>query len=44
MNVPQKTAPGNQAIAFGDSHLQWINTKLFNESLPNCRGSLKYFI
>ena len=54
MNVPHKIAPGNQsnasateygkkAIVIGDSHLQRINGKLFNESLSNCRSSLKYF-
>ena len=54
MNVPHKIAPRNQsnasateygkkAIVIGDSHLQRINGKLFNESLSNCRSSLKYF-
>ena len=54
MNVPQKIAPGNRTytsttkygkktIVIGDSHLQRINRKLLNESLPNCRGTLKYF-
>ena len=54
MNVPQKIAPGNwsyanatkfgkKTIFIGDSHLRRINRK-FDESLPNCKGSLKYFI
>ena len=54
INFPQKIAPGNEtyvsatnygegAIVFGDSHLRRIVRKLFNESLPNCRGSFKYF-
>ena len=30
-------------MVIGDSHLRRINRKLFNESLPKCRGSLKYF-
>ena len=41
MPVQQKYR--KKAIAIGDSHLQWINTKLFNESLPIYRGSLKHF-
>ena len=54
MNVPQKIVPenrtyastskyGKKEIVIGDSHLQRINKKLFNKSLPNYRGSLKYF-
>ena len=34
---------GKKANVVGDSHLQKINRKLFNESLPDCGGSLKYF-
>ena len=54
MNVPQKIASGSctyasmrkygkKAVFIGDSHLRRINRKLFKESLPNCRGSRKYF-
>ena len=52
--VPQKIVPehwthatatkyGKKVIVIGDSDLWRINRKLFNKSLPNCRGSLKYF-
>ena len=34
---------GKKIFFIGDSHLRRINRK-FNESLPNCKGSLKYFI
>ena len=54
MNVPQKialrnwsyasvTKYGKIAIVIGDSHLWRINRKSFNESLPNFKGSRKYF-
>ena len=34
---------GKRVIVIGDYHLQRINRKLLNKSLPNCRGTLKYF-
>ena len=53
VNVPQKIAPGNltygkkygkKAIVIGDSHLQRINRKLFNESLPTVGGVLNILV
>ena len=54
ISVSQKVVPGNRtyasatkygkkAIVIGDSHLKRINRKLFNDSLPNCKGQIKYF-
>lgn len=54
INIPQKIVSenrtyaslskyGKKATVVGDSHLQKINRKLFNKSLPDCGGSLKYF-
>ena len=34
---------GKKVVVIGDSHLQRINRKLFNDSLPNCRGNIRYF-
>ena len=37
------TKYGKKAIVIGDSHLRRINRKLFNDSLPYCKGNIKYF-
>ena len=54
MSVMQKVVPGNRtyasaakygkkAVVIGDSHLRRINRRLFNDSLPNCKGNIKFF-
>ena len=53
MNNSQRVVPGNRTYAsatkygkktvlIGDSHLRRINRRLFNDALPNCKGTIKY--
>ena len=54
MNNSQRVVPGNRtyasatkygkkAVVTDDSHLRRTNRRLFNDALPNCKGTIKYF-